>query len=160
MRLTRIVPRRLLGSVAFAAVGKRVFPPADRALQRLSRGHASLTAIAGMPLLLLETTGRRTGQTRSTPLVYASQGRDFLVAGSNWGQQQHPAWALNLVAEPVAAVSVHGTRIPVTAKVLRGAERAEVWPLLLDVWPPYDDYVERVHATSEREIMVFRLERT
>jgi deazaflavin-dependent oxidoreductase (nitroreductase family) len=159
MRLSRILPRRLLGSSAFVVVGKRVIPRADLALQRLSRGRASFTAATGIPLLLLETTGRHTGQPRVTPLAYASQGSDFLVVGSNWGQQRQPSWALNLLAEPEAAVSVHGTRVAVAARVLRGAERAEVWPLLLDIWPAYDDYVERVHETSGREIMVFRLER-
>lgn len=160
MRLTRIVPRRFLGSAAFAAFGKRVFPRADLTLQRFSRGHASLTSAVGLPLLLLETTGRRTGQPRVTPLIHVSQGTDFLVAGSNWGQQRQPAWALNLLAEPTAAVTVHGKCVPVTARVLRGDERAEVWPLLLEIWPAYDDYVRRVHETSDREIMVFRLERT
>jgi deazaflavin-dependent oxidoreductase (nitroreductase family) len=159
MRLSKVLPRCLLGSSVFTAVGKRVFPRIDLALQWLSRGRASLTAATGIPLLLLETTGRRTGQPRVTPLTYATQGTDFLVAGSNWGQERHPAWALNLLAAPAAAVSVHGKRIAVTARELHGDERAEAWPLLLDVWPTYDDYVERVHATSGREIMVFRLER-
>jgi deazaflavin-dependent oxidoreductase (nitroreductase family) len=159
MRLIRFVPRRLLGSRAFTVVARRVIPRADVALQRFSGGRASLTAAAGMPLLLLETTGRRSGQPRVTPLTFALQGSDFLVVGSNWAQQAHPAWALNLLAESKAAVSVHGSRIAVNARLLRGAERAEAWPLLLEVWPTYDDYVERVHETSGREIMVLRLER-
>ncbi|HEX4788306.1 MAG TPA: nitroreductase/quinone reductase family protein [Actinospica sp.] len=159
MRLSKVLPRRLLSSSSFAFVGKRVFPRGDLALQRLSHGRASLTAGAGVPLLLLETTGRRTGQPRVTPLTYASQGTDFLVAGSNWGQERHPAWALNLLATPKAAVSLRGKRIAVTARALYGAEWTEAWQLLLDVWPVYDDYVARVHETSGREIMVFRLER-
>ena len=160
MRLTRIVPRRLLGSPAFSTVGKRVFPRADLVLQRVTRGRASLTTAVGMPLLLLETIGRRTGQPRITPLTYATQGTDFLVVGSNWGQPRQPGWVLNLLAKPEAVVSLHGTRIPVTARRLAEAERAEAWPLLVEVWPAYDDYAERMHATSGREIMVFRLERS
>jgi deazaflavin-dependent oxidoreductase (nitroreductase family) len=159
MRLTRILPQRLLGSTAFAAVGKRVFPRSDLALQRVTRGRLSLTTAAGLPLLLLETTGRRTGEPRVTPLTYATQGTDFLVIGSNWGQQRQPAWVFNLLAHPEAVVTLRGTRIPVTARTLEGAERAEVWPLLLEVWPAYDEYVERLQATSGREMMVFRLER-
>lgn len=160
MRLTRLLPARFLGSPAFGAVGKRVIPRADVALQRLTRGRVSLTTAAGIPLLLLETTGRRTGSARVTPLTYATQGPDFLVVGSNWGQERQPAWVLNLLAKPDAVVALHGTRIPVTAGVLSGAERSEVWPLLLAVWPVYDEYVKRVQSTSDREIMVFRLERT
>jgi len=159
VRLSRILPQRLVGSPAFTAVGKRVFPRLDLALQRVTRGRVSLTAALGIPLLLLETTGRRTGEPRVTPLTYATQGTDFLVVGSNWGQARPPAWALNLLAKPEAVVSLHGTRIPVTAKTLGQAERAEVWPSLLEVWPAYDEYVVRVQATSGREIMVFRLQR-
>jgi len=113
-----------------------------------------------MPLLVLETTGRRTGSARVTPLTYATQGPDFLVVGSNWGQERQPAWVLNLLAKPDAVVTLRGTRIPVTAGVLSPAERSAVWPLLLEVWPVYDEYVKRVQSTSDREIMVFRLERT
>ena len=160
MRLTRLVPARFLGSSAFGAVGRRVFPRADLALQRLSGGRASLTAAAGVPLLLLETTGRRSGAARVTPLTFATQGLDFLVVGSNWGQERQPAWVLNLLAKPDAFVTLRGTRIPVTARVLSGASRSAVWPSLLEVWPGYDEYVKRVHSTSGREIMVFRLERT
>lgn len=160
VRLTRLLPARFLASPAFGAVGKRVFPRADVALQRLTRGRASLTAAAGLPLLLLETTGRRTGSARVTPLTYATQGADFLVVGSNWGQERQPAWVLNLLAKPGAFVTLHGTRIAVTARVLSLAERSEAWPLLLEVWPVYDEYVKRVQSTSDREIMVFRLERT
>jgi deazaflavin-dependent oxidoreductase (nitroreductase family) len=159
VRLTRIVPKRLFGTSVFTIVGKRVVPRFDLALQQVTRGRFSLTSAAGLPFLLLETTGRRTGQLRVTPLTYAIQGDSILVAGSNWGQSQQPGWALNLAAKPDAVVSLRGTRVPVTARVLEGAERAEVWPLLLEVWPAYDDYVERVQATSGREIMVFRLER-
>ncbi|MBR7835245.1 nitroreductase family deazaflavin-dependent oxidoreductase [Actinospica durhamensis] len=159
MRLTRLVPTRLLGSSGFAAIGRRVFPRADLLLQRLSRGRVSLTAAAGMPLLLLETVGRRTGEARITPLTYATQGSDFLVAGSNWGQERQPGWALNLLAKPEAVVDLHGSRIPVTSRQLHDAERAAAWSLLLEIWPAYDQYVRRVHETSDREIMVFRLER-
>ena len=157
MRLTRIVPKRLLGSAAVAAVARRVFSRSDLTLQRATHGRFALTTAVGLPLLLLETTGRRTGQPRVTPLTYATQGTDFLVIGSNWGQQRQPAWALNLVDNPEAVVELRGTRIPVTAGILTGPERAEAWPLLLAVWPAYDEYVERVQATSGREIMVFRL---
>lgn len=159
MRLSHILPKRFVGSPAFATVGKRVIPRLDLTLQRVTRGRASLTTALGIPLLLLETTGRRTGEPRITPLTYATQGTDFLVVGSNWGQQRPPAWALNLLAKPEAVVSLHGTRIPVTARTLEGAERAEVWPSLLEVWPAYDEYVARMQAVSGREIMVFRLQR-
>jgi deazaflavin-dependent oxidoreductase (nitroreductase family) len=161
VRLTRILPKGLLGSSVGAAVGKRVFPRTDLVLQRWTRGRFSLTAATvGIPLLLLETVGRRTGEPRSTPLIYAAQGAGFIVAGSNWGQRRPPGWVLNLLDRPEAVVSVRGTRVAVRARRLEGAERDEAWPLLLELWPAYDEYAARVRATSGREIMVFRLERS
>ena len=160
IRPARVLPKRLLGSPLVTAVNKRVFPRVDMALQRITRGRLSLTRAVGMPLLLLETVGRRTGQARVTPLIYVTQGTDFFVVGSNWGQERQPGWVLNLLAKPEAVVLVRDTRVPVRARALDEAERAVVWPLLIEVWPVYDDYVERVHATSGREIMVFRLERS
>jgi deazaflavin-dependent oxidoreductase (nitroreductase family) len=158
MRLTRLVPKRLLGSPFVSALGRRTFPRLDTVLQRATRGRASLTGAIGMRLLMLETTGRRTGEPRVTPLIFATQGTDFLVVGSNWGQERDPAWALNLLANPEAAVSLHGARVPVRARRLTQEERAAVWSRLTAIWPAYDEYVKRVQATSGREIMVFRLE--
>jgi deazaflavin-dependent oxidoreductase (nitroreductase family) len=150
----------VLGSPLASAAGRRVFPRVDAALQRATHGRASLARALGIPLMLLETTGRRTGRPRVTPLTFATQGTDFLVAGSNWGQERQPGWALNLSATPEAVVSLKGDRIPVRARRLTDPERAAAWSLLLDVWPVYDEYAERMQAASGREIMVFRLERS
>jgi deazaflavin-dependent oxidoreductase (nitroreductase family) len=159
--LPRILPKRFLGSEAFASVARRVYPRADLGLRRLTGGRLSLTAVTGLPFLLLETTGRRTGQPRVTPLTYASErGGAYLVAGSNWGQERQPGWVLNLLAKPEAVVTARGSRVPVTATVLSGEERTAAWSLLLEVWPAYDEYAKRVSATSGREIRVFRLERS
>jgi deazaflavin-dependent oxidoreductase (nitroreductase family) len=160
MRLTRFVPKRLLGSPFVSALGRRTFPRVDKVLQRATRGRVSLAGVIGMRLLMLETTGRRTGEPRVTPLIYATQGTDFLVVGSNWGQERNPAWVLNLLAKPESVVSLRGARIPVHARRLTEEERAAVWSRLTEIWPAYDEYVDRVRATSGREIMVFRLERT
>ncbi|HET9171457.1 MAG TPA: nitroreductase/quinone reductase family protein [Actinospica sp.] len=159
MRPLNLLPTSLLGSPLVSGIGRRVFPRIDTALQRATRGRASLTGAVGMRLLLLETTGRRSGQSRVTPLIYATQGPDFLVVGSNWGQEHHPAWALNLLANPEAVVELANRRIPVQARRLAEDERAEVWPRLTEIWPAYDVYAERVRASSAREIMVFHLER-
>ena len=159
MRPLNLLPTRLLGSPLVSGVARRVFPRVDIALQRTTRGRASLTSAVGMRLLMLETTGRRTGEPRVTPLIYATQGTDFIVIGSNWGQERQPAWALNLVAHPDAVVTLGEERIPVHARRLTEEQRAEVWPLLTEIWPTYDEYVKRVQASSGREIMVFRLER-
>ncbi|HEU5429352.1 MAG TPA: nitroreductase family deazaflavin-dependent oxidoreductase [Actinocrinis sp.] len=148
----RAVP--VLGSSAFASVGKRVFPPADLAVQRATRGRLSLSGTVGMPLMLLTTTGRRTGEPRVTPVTYAEDGGDLLVIGSNWGQERHPGWALNLRADPQATAEIRGRRTDVTARVLQGAERDAALALLLRVWPHFDAYAKRA---QNRELLVFRL---
>ncbi len=148
----RAVP--LLGSAAFATVGKHVFPRADLAVQRATRGRLSLSGSVGMPLALLTTTGRHTGQPRVTPVTYAMDDGDLLVAGSNWGQEHHPAWALNLRAHPDATVEIHGRLMHVHARVLENAEREAAFALLLRVWPHFATYAKRAR---QRELLVFRL---
>lgn len=150
----RVLGAGVFGTAGFAAVGRRVAPPADRALQRLSRGRLSLTELGGLPFLMLHTVGRRTGQPRATPLIYARMDGGYIVVGSNWGQPGQPAWALNLRAAPAAEVEIRGRRRAVSARVLDGEERAEAWKLLLEFWPAYDDYAGRA---AGRELWVFLL---
>ncbi|HTJ68491.1 MAG TPA: nitroreductase family deazaflavin-dependent oxidoreductase [Actinospica sp.] len=162
MRITRWIPKRVLGNPLVSALSRRVFPRADKAIQRATHGRRSLAGAFGMPLMLLETTGRRSGALRVTPLTFATSpsSTDFLVVGSNWGQPSQPAWSFNLRANPEAVVVLNAERIPVRARLLTGDERTAAWSQLLDIWPAYDEYDRRVRATSGREIMVFRLERT
>ncbi|MFC7728992.1 nitroreductase family deazaflavin-dependent oxidoreductase [Actinomadura keratinilytica] len=76
-----------------------------------------------------------------------------MVVGSNFGRDKHPAWSGNLLKNPEAEVSFRGRTVPVTARLLDDAERAEIWPRLLEVWPVYDRYAGRV----TRQLRVFRL---
>jgi deazaflavin-dependent oxidoreductase (nitroreductase family) len=144
----------LLGSATFAAAGKSVFPRLDLRIQRATRGRFSLSGTVGMPLMLLTTTGRRTGEPRVTPVTYAVEGENLLVVGSNWGEQRHPAWALNLRDNPEATVEIHGRRRDMVARVLDGADRAAAWDRLLRVWPHFTAYERRA---TERDLLVFRL---
>jgi len=137
----------------FARLGRRLVP-LDLAVQRRTGGRISLLRLAGLPALLLTTTGRRTGRPHQVPLLYVPHPDGYLVAGSNWGQRHHPAWSTNLLATPEAVAEVRGRRIPVRARLLVGAERDAVWPSLVAVWPAYDSYAAR----SGRDIRVFLLE--
>ncbi|GAB3872288.1 hypothetical protein GCM10027610_137470 [Dactylosporangium cerinum] len=85
----------------FAAAARRVVR-LDRWLQRRSKGRIVPINAAGVNTLLLTTTGRRSGQPRSQPLLFVRDGGDFIVIGSNWGQAHHPAWTSNLLADPAA----------------------------------------------------------
>jgi deazaflavin-dependent oxidoreductase (nitroreductase family) len=146
--------QRVAGSAWFAKVGPKVVPPLDRALHRLSGGRFLLGQYI-VPSLVLTASGHRSGLPRRTPLACMPEpDGSFVVVGSNFGRENHPAWTTNLLHGPNAEVGYRGRTIPVTARLLEGTERAEVWPRLLKVWPTFERYVER----SGRELRVFRLE--
>lgn len=144
--------RKLGGAPWFPALSRRVVR-VDTALQRRTGSRFSLMRVAGVAGLLLTTTGRRTGLPRTVPLLYASAPDGYVVAGSNWGGHAHPAWALNLMANPVATVAVRGSTFAVKAHLADGEERARLWDLLTAAWPAYDAYAER----AGRDIRVFLL---
>ena len=147
------VTQWVAGSSGFRAIGPKVVPPVDRFLSRATGGRLVLSA--GMvPSLVLETTGARTGRPRTTPLACLPEDEgSFLVVGSNFGREAHPAWTANLRAHPEATVTYRGRTIPVRASLLSAGEKAEVWPRLTSVWPNYDRYTE----VSGRDLRVFRL---
>jgi deazaflavin-dependent oxidoreductase (nitroreductase family) len=147
---------RRVGRAEWFARAARPLVPLDRAVGRLTRGRFVAFGLPGLPSLLITTTGRRTGQPRSNPLLYAPDGVAFVVIGSNWGQHHHPAWSSNLLANPEATVTVDGQRIAVRARRVSGAERARLRALLLGVWPGYADYERR---SGGRDLRLFRLER-
>lgn len=151
-RAGRVV-QRVAGSRAFAPVAKHVVPRLDRALNRVTGGRFVVSALIA-PSLVLMSTGVKSGQPRSTPLVtLPDEDGSFLVVGSNFGQPRHPAWTANVLADPEVSVTFRGRTVPARARLLEGEERAQVWPRLTQVWPVYDRYVEM----SGRELRVFRL---
>ncbi|MFD9092792.1 nitroreductase family deazaflavin-dependent oxidoreductase [Streptomyces collinus] len=147
--------QRVSATRAFAKVAPHVVPALDRAVHRLTGGRVLLSALM-LPGVILTSTGARSGLPRRTPLACmpAADGRGWVLVGSNFGRTGHPAWTHNLLAHPDASVSSKGRDVPVTARLLTGAERAAVWRELLVFWPPYAAYQARV----EREIRLFRLE--
>jgi deazaflavin-dependent oxidoreductase (nitroreductase family) len=147
------VAQRLASAPWFARIGPRVVPPLDRALHRISGGRLLLPQLV-LPSIVLTTTGSRTGLPRQTPLICLPEDDgSFVIVGSNFGREGHPAWTGNLLRQAKAEVSYRGRTIPVTAELLEGADRAEVWPRLIRVWSVYDTYVER----AGRKLRVFRL---
>lgn len=137
----------------FARVAPHVVPPMDRALMAVTRGRASFSGLA-VPTIELTTTGARSGLPRVAPLASLPEADgSFLVVGSNFGRERHPAWTANLLHHPEATVGFRGTTTPVRAQLLEGADRDEAWARLRVVWPTYDRYAERV----DRQLRVFRL---
>jgi deazaflavin-dependent oxidoreductase (nitroreductase family) len=107
------------------------------------------------PILLLTTKGHKSGQMRTTPLIFARDGEALVIVASKGGAPEHPDWYLNLQAEPRAQVQVKGDVFEVRARTAEGAERAKLWAEAAKVWPQYDDY----QKLTDREIPVVVLER-
>ncbi|RJQ77070.1 nitroreductase family deazaflavin-dependent oxidoreductase [Pseudonocardiaceae bacterium YIM PH 21723] len=145
--------RKLGHSQRFADSGKFLVP-LDRKLSQLTKGRITLGGLGGIKQLLITTTGRKSGQPRSNPLLYVEHAGGYLVIGSNWGQGQHPAWSGNLLANPDAVITLRGKEIPVRGRLLDGAERDQAWAAARREWPAYDTYDER---SGERSIRVFLL---
>lgn len=99
-------------------------------------------------VLILHTTGRKSGMTRKLPLIYGRSGDDYLIVASKGGAPNHPAWYLNLEAHPEATIQVWGDLTPVTARTASADEKARLWPTMTAQWPDYDKYQER----TERDI--------
>ena len=111
--------------------------------------------IRGAPVLILTTTGRRSGEPRSTPLIYGQHGDDYLVVASQGGSAEPPAWYRNLQENPSVQIQVKGDRFPVRARTATPEEKPELWRIMTAIWPDYDDYQRH----TDREIPVVVLER-
>lgn len=109
----------------------------------------------GTKALLLTTTGRRSGEPRELPLIYGRHGDDYLVVASKGGAHEHPAWYLNLEADPDVEVQVGPDRFKATARTAGGEERAEMWKTMTAEWPAYDSYQEK----TDREIPIVVISR-
>jgi len=92
----------------------------------------------GVNTLILTTTGRRSGEPRSTPLIYGRHGDDYLIVASRGGAPEHPAWFLNLLEHPEVSVQVLGERFTARARTATPEERPELWRTMAEIWPAYD----------------------
>lgn len=109
----------------------------------------------GTTNLLLTTTGRRTGTRHRTALIYRAVGGDVVVVASKGGAPKHPAWFLNLEANPDVRVQVKDQEYAGRARVTEGAERERLWPLMVEVWPDYANYQKK----TDRQIPVIVIEK-
>ena len=133
----------------------RKLVPLDRALLERSRGRYTMLGPIGVPLVLLNTVGRKSGERRTSPLTYMREDGRLLVVGSNFGSSRHPAWSSNLLANPEASVTIGGTEIPVVAIQLTGAERDRAFQKFVDYTRTYEEYTGR----TDRDLRVFALAR-
>jgi deazaflavin-dependent oxidoreductase (nitroreductase family) len=138
--VSRDLPFRILGGL-------------HRTFYRLTGGKVG-GRIANMPVLLLTTTGRKSGRPRTQPLAYTRTSEGYAVIASKGGAAQHPLWYLNLRANPIAEVTVGRETQEVRARETEGEERERLWRQLADVYSGYDRYAQR----TSRRIPVIVLE--
>jgi deazaflavin-dependent oxidoreductase (nitroreductase family) len=136
--------------------GKRlaaaVYTPLDKLVYRLTGGRRGLSPPRAV--LLLETTGRKTGRPRRVPVLYLRDGRNLWVVASNYGETRHPAWSSNLLANAAATVTIGREIRDVRARQATDEERRALWPRLLELYPSWDAYA----TWTDRSFRIFCLE--
>lgn len=137
-----------------AAIHRALAAPLDAPLMRLTRGRVSLAAGA-MPLVVLTSTGARSGQRRETPLGYFTDGDDVILIASNYGGTRHPAWYHNLLADPECELHVGERGGRFVAREATGPDRDRLFDLAVNYYPGYGKYAQRTDGT--RTIRVLRL---
>jgi F420H(2)-dependent quinone reductase len=141
---------------------------ADRSwpvLRRLMAGHTTAYRLShglighrfpgGPSTLLLDHVGARSGQKRTSPLLYMRDGDDLVIVASKGGHPRHPAWYHNLMANPDTSVQVGSEHRPVRARVATAEERTRLWPAVVNEYGGYSTYQQR----TGREIPLVILER-
>ena len=140
------------GSWVFARAAHRL----DRPVYRLSRGrHTAASLVSGLPVVMLTTTGAKSGRPRTVPLLGIPDGSGVAVIASNFGQARHPGWYYNLRADPEAEIAVRGVTQRVRAVEVDGERRERIWQAGLRAYPGFDQYERRA---ANREIRVFALD--
>jgi deazaflavin-dependent oxidoreductase (nitroreductase family) len=148
--------RRFAASGAGSWLFARILHRIDGPVHRLTRGRYTFASLlSGIPVVMLTTTGAKSGQPRSVPVLGIPTQDAVAIIASNFGQYRHPAWYHNLRAHPDAEVVVDGVHRRVRAVEADGVRRAEIWKQGLHVYPGFGQYARRA---SHRRISVFVLE--
>ncbi len=108
-------------------------------LIRITKGRLG-SRLGTQSILILNTTGRKSGQLRSTPIAYFEHDGRYLLVGSNWGRQHDADWFLNLKRQPRARIEVRGRSLAVQAREAQGDEYTRLWQFVTDQHPPYLEY--------------------
>ena len=153
--LRRIV-QKAAAIIPMSFVPPRALPGLDREVFRLSRGRTTFSAwVSGLPIVMLTTTGARTGQPRTLPVLALPDGGRLVVIGSNFGRPQHPGWYYNLRAHPLAVVTWEGSAVEMRARELKGDERERYLARSHESYPWWEPYHRRA---APRQIPVIMLE--
>jgi deazaflavin-dependent oxidoreductase (nitroreductase family) len=140
-------------SNSLGAGGLRLVGKLNAPIYRLSGGRVG-GKLGKAPILLLTTTGRKSGQSRTAPVLYLADGDRFVVINTNAGNDKTPAWSLNLRANPEAEVEIGRKRVKVRSRLAEGDERADLWRRSMEQYEGWDFYDSKL----DREVGVFVLE--
>jgi deazaflavin-dependent oxidoreductase (nitroreductase family) len=113
---------------------------ADHVTRYEESGGADGGVMSGAPIVVLHTTGRKTGALRKSPLIKVTDGDSYVVIASQGGAPGHPSWYLNLVAEPRVRIQDGDRTVDALASTAEGDERSRLWKAATAVWPDYDNY--------------------
>jgi deazaflavin-dependent oxidoreductase (nitroreductase family) len=130
----------------------KVAPTIDSTVTPATR--AWLSSVPGTPLLLITTTGAKSGRPRTHPLMYWSRGDDVVLMASNFGRDRHPAWLHNVMANPDVTLEFRGRRGHYRARVTEGAEHDELWEKAKDFISNYRSYEQRVADKRDIQVVV------
>ncbi|MEN8239363.1 MAG: nitroreductase/quinone reductase family protein [Actinomycetota bacterium] len=159
VRTPNIVQRlvqRLASMRPIAWLFQKTLYPIDRLLYRKSGGRITVPGImAGLPVIMLTTTGARSGQPRTMPLLGIPLGDAIAVIGTNYGQKPTPGWVFNLRADPTATVEYRERSAEVVSRLATKSETEEAFALATKVYPGFAKYRERIDG---REVPVFVLD--
>ena len=133
-------------------LSKTVYTPLDKLMYRLTRGRRGLSP--PKTVLLLTTTGRKSGLPRRVPVLYLKDGGIVWVMASNFGQPRHPAWSANLLANPEATIRTGRVERRVTARLASDDEKKTLWPRLVELYPAWEAY----KGWADRDFRLFCLE--
>ena len=148
--------RRTAATRPMARLYGHIQQPADTLVHRVTGGRATLSSwLAGVELVMLTTTGARTGRRRTLPVLGLRDGAALVVIASNFGRPRHPAWYHNLRAHPRASVTVDGVTRTLEARELAGAERDRQFRRAAAIYPGFEYYRR---WAAPRRIPVVRLE--
>jgi deazaflavin-dependent oxidoreductase (nitroreductase family) len=132
----------------------QAFTQAHVGVYRLTGGRVA-GRYRGSPVLLLDHVGRKSGKKHTSPLIYARDGDDLVIVASKGGSQKHPLWWLNLREHPETTAQIGSERREVVARRTSTEEKARLWPVVVAVYAPYEDY----QLKTTRDIPVIVLER-
>ena len=144
----RQIPQKYERAFRFAA---RVFGRLNLAVYKWSGGRLMNKGPANKPICVVTMVGRKTGKKREVPLMHVPHGEQKILVASLGGTSKNPTWYYNLKANPDVTIAVDGSQRAYRTREVGPDEKAALWPVLVDAYPPYDTY----QARCDRDIPVF-----